>query len=65
MSILELLVPFHPINPTRVVFSSDLEMDPLNLYPIYKRKVAAQAIFNECYGMFCPAGQVDKFNQSK
>ena len=35
MGILELLVPFYPINTFRVVFSSDLKMDPLNLYPSF------------------------------
>ena len=33
MSVLKFLVPFHPINTARVVFSSDLKSDPLNLYP--------------------------------
>ena len=33
MGVLEFLVPFYPINTARVVFSSDLKMDPLNLYP--------------------------------
>ena len=32
MGILEFLVPFYPINTAWVVFSSDLKMDPLNLY---------------------------------
>ena len=27
------VVPFYPINTARVVFSSDLKIDPLNLYP--------------------------------
>ena len=35
MGVLEFLVPFYPINTARVVFSSDLKMDPLNLYPTY------------------------------
>ena len=33
MGYLEFLVHFYPINTARVVFSSDLNMDPLNLYP--------------------------------
>ena len=32
MGVLEFLVPFYPINTAWVVFSSDLKMDPLNLY---------------------------------
>ena len=32
MGVLEFLVPFYPINTALVVFSSDLKMDPLNLY---------------------------------
>ena len=38
MGVLEFLVPFYPINTARVVFSSDLKMDPLNLYPTRKLK---------------------------
>ena len=34
MGVLEFLVPFYPISTAKVVFSSDLEIDPLNLYPI-------------------------------
>ena len=33
MGVLEFLVPFYPINTAWMVFSSDLKMDPLNLYP--------------------------------
>ena len=33
MGVLEFLVPFYLINTALVVFSSDLKMDPLNLYP--------------------------------
>ena len=33
MGVLEFLVPFYPINTAWVFFSSDLMMDPLNLYP--------------------------------
>ena len=33
MGVLELLAPFYPINTAWMVFSSDLKMDPLNLYP--------------------------------
>ena len=33
MDVLEFLVPFYPINTAWVFFSSDLKMDPLNLYP--------------------------------
>ena len=33
MGVLEFLVPFYPINTALVIFSSDLKMDPLNLYP--------------------------------
>ena len=36
MGVLEFLVPFYPINTAWVVFSSDLKMDPLNLYPIHR-----------------------------
>ena len=37
MGVLEFLVPFYPINTARVVSSSDLKMDPLNLYPNYNQ----------------------------
>ena len=33
MGVLEFLVPFYPINTALVFFSSDLKMNPLNLYP--------------------------------
>ena len=33
MGVLEFLVPFYPINTTWMVFSLDLKMDPVNLYP--------------------------------
>ena len=33
MGILEFLVHLYPINTAWVVFSSDLKMDPVNLYP--------------------------------
>ena len=36
MGVLEFLVPFYPINTARVVFSLDLKIDPLNLYPTSK-----------------------------
>ena len=36
MGVLEFLVSFYPINNAWVVFSSDLKMDPLNLYPTYR-----------------------------
>ena len=33
MGYLEFLVHLYPINTARVVFSSDSNMDPLNVYP--------------------------------
>ena len=44
MGVLEFLVPFYQINTARVVFSSDLKMDPLNLYPIYMDVVLPNVI---------------------
>ena len=44
MGVLEFLVPFYPINTARVVFSSDLKMDPLNLYP----SVVSPSVENDC-----------------
>ena len=64
MGVLEFLVPFYPINSAWVFYSSDLKMDPLNLYayiliplypytfiPLYlcqKNKINKKDI-NKCY----------------
>ena len=37
MGVLEFLVPLYQINTAWVVFSSDLKMDPLNLYPTMEK----------------------------
>ena len=44
MGILELLVPFYPISTAWVVFSSDLKMDPLNLYPTFRLHSVRNAV---------------------
>ena len=46
MGVLEFLVPFYPINTARVVFCSDLKMDPLNLYPTYRSSSTGSVLEN-------------------
>ena len=53
MGVLEFLVTFYPINTALVVFSSDLKMDPLNLYPTYRYLVMGGAFSELGYvGLF-------------
>ena len=43
MGVLEFLVPFNPRNTARLFFSSDLKIDPLNLYP----KFGSESVFED------------------
>ena len=54
MGVLEFLFPFYPINTAWVVFSSDLKMDPLNLYPTtsFAKIVITSLVIVKEYGLY-------------
>ena len=47
MGVFEFLVPFYPINTAWVFSSSDLKMDPLNLYPTICDPIDFTALTNK------------------